>query len=146
MCITPRGDYQPERARGSFMLVDLQKTLAECVNGDPNDSVSLGIELWPAPQRLDCDRVLLDLICPPLEVLPTYIFQHPDKIDRAPENARGQEPIYLCLFRIGVKPCMRDKLGRLGRFHDGTILPLAPDGLQFRNREQRIYNGLQLGP
>ena len=127
------------------MLVDLQETFAECVNGDPNDRIGLGIELRPAPQRLDCYRVFLDLICPSLEVLLTYVFQYPDKTDGAPEDTGGQEPLDLCFFRIGVKPCMREKLGRLGRFHNAQFYP-SPQMAFNLEIGRRIYNGLQLGP
>jgi hypothetical protein len=85
--ITTRGNHQPDRAHGSFKLVDLQETFAECVNGDSYDRIGLGIELRPTPQRLDCYRVFLDLICPPLEVLLTYVFQYAGKTDGAPEDA-----------------------------------------------------------
>jgi len=87
-----------ERARGSFVVIDFQETFAECVNGDSYDRIGLGIELRPAPQRLDCYRVFLDLICPPLEVLLTYVFQYPDKTDSASQDAGGEEPLELCPF------------------------------------------------
>lgn len=96
------------------------------------------------PQRLDCYRVFLDLICPPLEVLLTYVFQYPDKTDGAPEDTGGQEPLDLCFFRIGVKPCMREKLGRLGRFHNAQFYP-SPQMAFSLEIGRRIYNRVTVG-
>lgn len=100
------------------MLIDFKETFAECMNGNSYDRIGLGIELRPAPQRFDCYRVFLDLICPPLEVFFTYVFQYPNETYGAPEDAGGEEPLELCPFRVAASPSVRARLGRPNRFHN----------------------------
>ena len=56
------------------------------MRGHPNDGVDLRIEVVPSSQRLDGDRVLLDLALLAFEVLFADEAKHAGEIIGAPQN------------------------------------------------------------
>ena len=68
---------QPDCSTGPLKLIDLQQAFAKSMDGYADDGVGLGVKFNPPAQRLDGDRIFLDLICPALEVLLADVPQHP---------------------------------------------------------------------
>ncbi len=105
----------------AFLLIDLQQSFAQSVDGYANDGVGMGVKFRPPAQRLDRDRVLLDLVGPALEVLLADVAQHPRQIARTTEHAGGQKPFALLPFRLQLQRNKIDVLGRYQSAHDGPF-------------------------
>jgi hypothetical protein len=86
--IVTRGNHQPHRVTLPFVPVDLHQPLAEGMNGDPHDGVSLGVEVRSAAQRLDGDRIFLDVVGPALEVLLADVPENSRQIARTAQDPR----------------------------------------------------------
>jgi len=91
---------QPDCPVGSFTLIHLHQTFAKGMHRYPDDGVGLGVKFGPPSERLDCDCVFLDLICPALEVLLANISQHTRRIAGTAQHTGGQKPLTLLPFRL----------------------------------------------
>jgi hypothetical protein len=83
----PRRNHQAYRPSHSFVLVDLDQSLTQRVDGHTHDGVGLGIETGPPSQRLGRNRVFLDLVRPALEVFLADILKHPPEVVRSAKKA-----------------------------------------------------------
>jgi hypothetical protein len=114
--VTVRHD-QSDRPVGSFVLVDIEESLAKCVDGYAYDGVGLGVEFGPPSKCLGGDCVFLDLIRPALEVFLADVSKDPPQVVRSAKNAGSQKPFDLLPFRIDRDGWVRDILRCCGCSH-----------------------------
>jgi hypothetical protein len=63
------------------------------MGGDTNDCVHLGIEITPASESLDSERVLGDLASLTLEMLLTDELQHLGEVVGTAQHSGSQQPL-----------------------------------------------------
>jgi len=109
-CVSARGNPYQYRMGGSLIrLVKLLQPLAKGVEGDPDDRVSLGVEVRLAPKRLDGDRVFLDLVAASGRRLFADVAQHFGQVQRTTKHSGLKQPVEFCTLREFQPDRLRDK-------------------------------------
>jgi hypothetical protein len=98
--IVPRRDDNPYSVVCTLVLIDLNKSFAERMYGDPNDGVCLRIEVSAAAEGLDGNGVLLDALSPAFETFAADEGQNVGEILGAAQQAGGEQPIELLPFQL----------------------------------------------
>jgi hypothetical protein len=87
-------------ARGSRACIDFLKVFPQLVNRDTDDCVHLRIEIAPAPESFNGERVFSDLAGLTLKMLLANELQHSGEVAGSAKHSGSQEPIKLFMLSL----------------------------------------------
>jgi len=103
------GNDDADRVGHAFAgFVDILETFAEGVEGDADDGVGLGIEIFASAEGFDRDGVLLDLVATTCGGFFADVAKDLRQVRRAAESSGLQQPFELrALRKIQTGRCQR---------------------------------------